>query len=93
MVNKNAALALLNAELVLKIDEIVCLCESYGYKVTPTVVLRHSDGASSSTMIGKDPIELVMSCLAELDEIAIHSELSAKEAALRLLKQVRGNDG
>jgi len=40
-------LATLQAELTLKLDEIVGICRNYGYAATPTLLLRHDKGVAS----------------------------------------------
>lgn len=76
----------LQAELTLKLSEIDSICESFGYDATPTLLLRHSKGASSSILMGNDSLGKVVLCIAELGDIGMKSDQSPTEAILTLCK-------
>jgi hypothetical protein len=79
-------LELLQSELTLKLSEIDAICEGYGYDAIPTLLLRHSKGASSSILLGNDSLEIVVLTIAELGDVGNESSQSPTEAALTLFK-------
>lgn len=81
-----SGLELLQAELTLKLGEIDAICAGYGYDVTPTLLLRHQKGASSSILMGNDSLDKVVLCIAELGNVGKTSDQSPEEAILTLLK-------
>jgi hypothetical protein len=64
-----SSLESLQAELTLKMSEIDAICSNYGYEVTPTLLLRHPKGASSSILLSNDSLGKVVLCIAELGEV------------------------
>lgn len=76
----------LQAELILKLSEIDAICANYGYNATPTLLLRHPKGASSSILLGNDSLGKVVLCIAELGDIGKKSYESPHEAILTLFK-------
>lgn len=76
----------MQSDLTLKMSEIYAICENYGYKATPTLLLRHAKGASSSIMLGNDSLGKVVLCIAELGEVGNESSQSPAEAILTLFK-------
>lgn len=59
----------LSAELSSKLAEMEAICKEYGYKVTPTLLLRHDEGPSFSMLLGNDDLNKVVLCIAELGGI------------------------
>jgi hypothetical protein len=76
----------LQAELTLKLSEIDAICADYGYDATPTLLLRHSKGASSSILMGNDSLGKVVLTIAELGDTGKKSDQSPTEAILTLFK-------
>lgn len=76
----------LQAELTIKMGEIDSVCQEYGYEAVPTLLLRHSKGASSSILISNDSLGQVVMCIAELGDTGTKSDQSPNEAILTLFK-------
>jgi len=74
----------LQAQLTLKLSEIDAICAEYGYDATPTLLLRHTKGASSSILISNDSLGKVALCIAELGDVGNKSDMSPTEAVLTL---------
>lgn len=74
----------LQSELTLQLDEIVGICRRYGYEATPTLLLRHEDGANKSILMGNDSLGKAVLCIAELGQVGNESSMSPSEATLRL---------
>lgn len=74
----------IQAELTIKMGEIADICARFKYDVTPTILLRHSKGSSSSILISNDEPEAIVQCVSELAGIGVMSEQSPSEADLQL---------
>lgn len=81
------ALRNLQAEITMKLGEIEDICRTSGYEVTPTLLLRHEDGADSSLLFGNDSLGKAVLCISELGEIGIESSMSPRDATLKLLTE------
>jgi hypothetical protein len=54
------------AMLTLKLNEIDAICHDWGYNASPTLLLRHPDGAAKSILLSNDSLIKVVLCIAEL---------------------------
>ena len=75
----------LQAELAIKMSEIDDICARYEYQITPTLLLRHADGADSSILIGNDSLSEVVLCIGRLANESNRYELSPHEAVIALI--------
>lgn len=75
----------LQAELTLQMAEIDAICAKYGYAATPTLLLRHPKGSSSSILLGNDSLGDVVWCISQLGNVGKKSDLSPMEAVVKLL--------
>lgn len=64
-----SSLKSLGAQLSEKLAEMEVICETFGYEVIPTLLLRHERGPSFSLVLGNDDLNKVVLCIAELGGI------------------------
>lgn len=71
----------MQTQLSQKLNEIEAIVEEYGYKVTPTLLLRHDQGPDFSILIGNDDLNKVVLCIAEMGNIGevVEEELDKEE--------------
>jgi hypothetical protein len=74
----------MQSELANKLGEIEAICKSYGYSATPTLVLRHEEGAECSLLLSNDSLGSVVMCIAELGETGLDSWSSVPDSALKV---------
>lgn len=80
----------IQVELTIKMGEIADICARFKYDVTPTILLRHSKGSSSSILISNDEPEAIVQCVSELAGIGVMSELSPHQAAMKQMFSTQG---
>ena len=75
----------MQSELTLLMLKAVEICERHGYVITPTLLLRHEDGASKSLLLSNDSLGKVVLCIAELDQTGSKGDgMEPIEAVVRL---------
>ena len=55
-------------ELIVLLQHVKQVCESFSYEVMPTLILRHEEGVDRSMLLSQDDGAKISACVKELVE-------------------------